>query len=726
MNGRALPLTVVVLLVIGIFFSILPFSSLGAVPRAYATTSTLVQDNKNSQPFTCTHASSCTVSVNFPSNVHSGDVVVVGVIDSVDPIFCGNTTVGYCSPTSSLSISDSLHSSYSVAKTLIDSSSYGSLFIYDATLSSSGADAITVADSTTNANGLWVFIFEVSGVTTSSASTGAGGPTIFSTPSTSTSTSSVTFSPGSFLLAVVLSDGTSASPEGGFTSFAFSSQSSAQNAMYTEYATSGVSSPTIFPASVTAGTLTPAFWDEVGIALQPLPSRNAVNLSTPCIEGLQVDINGDTTSGQNVSKIVFNWGDGTIQSHLFPFEHTYKAPGTYSIIVTAYYKDGSTAFASTKVTVGSVVGMGCFSLVLSSSDGGTVHYVRDGNVSGSVASGKSQTLYIAAGDDLELTAIPSGVGFPFASWAMEGNTTFISGSTTDAYIVIAVGANSTSNASFLEPNSPVACTISSGSTIQVGQSVSCSINQVVTWFVTDFSPSGYTTSSSENFMAVSNGKGAITASWGCTVGASPSLCVETFTYTIDPSTTIASCSVGDGSSIQLDATVTCTFTGDSNGFKFNGWGASDFTPYQSNSPTQTFTSNNEGKGEIRISWLDSSGAINYEGFNYQIGPNTAIASCTPDSGSTVELYTYVTCTFTGSGTFDGWLGSPPPTPTKTTSFTTQTFETTSITTSQVVKPKTAPPLTGQFSPYASGSTTQTFEANATGQAAITIFWSGTS
>lgn len=420
-------------------------------------------------------------------------------------------------------------------------------------------------------------------------------------------------------------------------------------------------------------------------------STNTVNLSTPCIEDLQVDINGGATNGQNILKIVFNWGDGTIQNHFFPDEHTYKSSGSYTITVTAYYNDGSTASAKTTVKVGPGVGRGCDSLLVSSSLGGLVNFVRDGNITGKVQAGGSQALYVAQGDDLELTGIPDGVGFSFSSWTITGPITFLLGNSSASDIFIAVNGNSSIDASFREPSSGLAsCSPSAGSTIEVGQTVSCTFGgNSVTWFATDFSPSGLIVSHTQTFTAASNGKGAITASYGCTVNGIATVCVETFTYNIIPSTLIATCTPTDGASIQLDTTVSCQFIG-GGGIKFNGWGASLFTPFQSTSQNQVFTSFYEGKGEVTISWADSSGATNYESFTYQIGPNTAIASCTPDTGSTIQLYTYVTCQFTGTGTFGGWSGG------------------------------------NLFSPPQSSSPVETFEATSTGSGSITAFWSGTS
>jgi len=74
-------------------------------------------------------------------------------------------------------------------------------------------------------------------------------------------------------------------------------------------------------------------------------SSNApyLGLSTPVINGFDVSINGATvpTSGRTVTKLNWDWGDGTSEDKytpyaLFPGTHTYSSVGYFIVTVTTY------------------------------------------------------------------------------------------------------------------------------------------------------------------------------------------------------------------------------------------------------------------------------------------------------------------------------------------------------------------------------------------------------
>jgi hypothetical protein len=79
-----------------------------------------------------------------------------------------------------------------------------------------------------------------------------------------------------------------------------------------------------------------------------------IQLFTPQISGLQVEINGVTlpsTPGATITGIVWNWGDGALTTSWFLASHTYARSGTYSVTATATDSNGLTQSATTSVTV---------------------------------------------------------------------------------------------------------------------------------------------------------------------------------------------------------------------------------------------------------------------------------------------------------------------------------------------------------------------------------------
>ncbi len=185
------------------------------------------------------------------------------------------------------------------------------------------------------------------------------------------------------------------------------------------------------------------------IRLLTSASSESVGLLTPCINGLQVDINGGATPGPAVTSIVFNWGDGSTTTNFFPQSHTYAAAGQYTIQVTANYNGGSSASTSQGVTVGPGVLSGCLALTISSGTNGSVAYQASVG-SGTVAAGSSTTLQLASGDGPSLTAQPAS-GYVFSSWTASSGVTGLGGtpiSTSSPAINTVVNSASTISASF--------------------------------------------------------------------------------------------------------------------------------------------------------------------------------------------------------------------------------------------------------------------------------------
>jgi hypothetical protein len=198
------------------------------------------------------------VAVPFSSNVAMGDVIVVGLAFE---------QFGAVIPP----LTDSLGSTFTQAVMATVSPGHVAA-IYTATLSSSGADTVTVTFSNSHGGGQFsttyqVYIYEVAGVTTTGAHTATGSGLTGGSFSTS---STVSFPVGAFLLGVIYYS----TPEPGGTTtagagFTLSPVTCPAGGCQTaaEYS-DPVSSLTNFPASSTQNTE----WAEAGIALMPTPS----------------------------------------------------------------------------------------------------------------------------------------------------------------------------------------------------------------------------------------------------------------------------------------------------------------------------------------------------------------------------------------------------------------------------------------------------------------------
>ena len=100
-----------------------------------------------------------------------------------------------------------------------------------------------------------------------------------------------------------------------------------------------------------------------------------VSIFTPCVNGLQVDVNGVYYGGKTSTNIVWNWGDGQQPTSIyFPENHFYASAGQYAISITVHYSDGTSASALQTVTVGPGILSGCYAWTIYAGQGGSVSY----------------------------------------------------------------------------------------------------------------------------------------------------------------------------------------------------------------------------------------------------------------------------------------------------------------------------------------------------------------
>jgi Bacterial Ig-like domain (group 1)/PKD domain len=194
--------------------------------------------------------------------------------------------------------------------------------------------------------------------------------------------------------------------------------------------------------------------DLVGVFVFSGPPKT-VNLGTPCVNGLQVDINGAASPGASVTSISWNWGDGSTTTGFFPQTHKYSAAGQYSVQVTAHYNDGSTVSSSQVVNVAGGFLSNCMALTILAGPFGSVAY-QSSVGSGTVPASSSVTLQLDFADDLSLTENPSA-GFLFSKWSASRGITGINGApinSTSPSINIVVASAGTIGATFAVNVSP--------------------------------------------------------------------------------------------------------------------------------------------------------------------------------------------------------------------------------------------------------------------------------
>jgi len=157
------------------------------------------------------------------------------------------------------SLTDSLSSSFTQAVTSANAPP-PIVYIYYATLSSSGAEVIT-ATFTAAAPAQSIYVYEISGVRTTGVENATG-----SGLGTSISTSlPVAFQTGAFLLGIIATNSFGANATAG-TGFTLSADNSGTGVTYAQYSISGIASPTNFPATTNSAVS----WVEDGIALMPI------------------------------------------------------------------------------------------------------------------------------------------------------------------------------------------------------------------------------------------------------------------------------------------------------------------------------------------------------------------------------------------------------------------------------------------------------------------------
>ncbi|MDA4135598.1 MAG: hypothetical protein OK449_01190 [Thaumarchaeota archaeon] len=228
-------------------------SFLLAVPPTASATGVLVQQASGGCFFGSCMSEAQTAS--FSSHVTGGDIVVVAI-------------ASWQIITSAPAVSDTLGLSFTQAAYVCNPSAdeQCSDVLY-ATVAAGGADTVTVTYPVIIPNVSDIFVYELAGVTTAGATSssgfGRGSPV---------STSTASFTSLGFAVGVVnILGGTSYTPGAGFTA---STASSGSMQGYAEYATSGISSPTSFPATIGNNN----YWAAVGLALNLAP---AAPVSTP-------------------------------------------------------------------------------------------------------------------------------------------------------------------------------------------------------------------------------------------------------------------------------------------------------------------------------------------------------------------------------------------------------------------------------------------------------------
>ena len=80
----------------------------------------------------------------------------------------------------------------------------------------------------------------------------------------------------------------------------------------------------------------------------------SLTLFSPEVNELTVTVNGVATPGTpdaTITRIHWDWGDGTEEDSWFPAVHTYENPGTYTVTVTVYQSDGLTTTKTLTITV---------------------------------------------------------------------------------------------------------------------------------------------------------------------------------------------------------------------------------------------------------------------------------------------------------------------------------------------------------------------------------------
>jgi hypothetical protein len=275
-KGKALLLMAILL---GSFVLAVPLSA-----RAGVSQPPLVQQASGG----CNECESHTSTASFGGQVTAGNLIVVGVSTSFEPV----------DPVSLFTVTDTLGSTYTQAllPECVAPAQESCTAIFYATAASTGADTVTVTVNIgLDPYSLDIFIYDLSGVTTAGATTGTGwgegellapimltGAMLDGLPPVAISTTPTSFTNQAFLLGVVNVaefEDPAFTPGAGFTA---TPPSSGSGVGFAEYSTnsislpSGITSPTTFPATLGGGGY---WWTEVGLALD-YPSQAPVCPST--------------------------------------------------------------------------------------------------------------------------------------------------------------------------------------------------------------------------------------------------------------------------------------------------------------------------------------------------------------------------------------------------------------------------------------------------------------
>jgi hypothetical protein len=272
-------------------------SLLLAAPLSVHASGTIVQQNSayvedNNAP-----------TIAFASPVTSGNVIVVAI--DVENYVVNNIA----------SVTDTLGTSYTepAASPSIWAASAGSAYIFYGTASSSGSDTVTIHMSAGAFGDNDIFAYEVSGITTVGATAGAGTSNAGQTASLTTASTAFT-SEGFLIMTTQTLRVDTCTAGAGFTCAA---EPEGDSFGLTEVSTSGVSSPTTFPMTISQ----PDQWDAVGVAFNSggAPAPNPAPL--PAVIPKQLTFHFNFPNAPTlVGKLVSAWGIGVM----------YNVPG-YSV-----------------------------------------------------------------------------------------------------------------------------------------------------------------------------------------------------------------------------------------------------------------------------------------------------------------------------------------------------------------------------------------------------------
>jgi hypothetical protein len=223
---------------------------------------------------------------------------------------------------------------------------------------------VTFSTDISDVNGFaYLYIYEVFGVTTTGVATGTGSGTFSDALPHSIGTSSTAFQDGAFLAAIMANDILSSNwaagsgfqlsppphdPRGTVDEFV--------RLVKAEYSTSGVSSPTTFPATLSSGS--GGDWVEVSIALNPKPGISLDPTFGPPETTVTVTGSGFTVTAQPFCEFTSNpsglvgpnrgtdydcmiAGDGSIATAWFVVAG--ESSGSYSVTVTYFGQTSNAA-----------------------------------------------------------------------------------------------------------------------------------------------------------------------------------------------------------------------------------------------------------------------------------------------------------------------------------------------------------------------------------------------